>query len=162
MSGSHPERKCTTSRITPAMRKVSSSFECWICSYFIYRFLFLRDYAISGGLWGGTSQLIPDIRQLLEKAGQDLDMYVGDMFFLAREIYPKFLNEGEVLVHASYGCMADSREQFLPFPFRRDRKFEHVGQVFDENDQWRQKDIDILKQRPATMECRKYPHWTYG
>ena len=50
-----------------------------------------------------------------------------------------------------------------PFPTRRPGDFQHVGQVFFENDQPRMGDINgFMKGREVPAQCRKKPEWRFG
>lgn len=51
----------------------------------------------------------------------------------------------------------------VPFPTKRPRNFQHVGQVFDEFDRPRMDDVDsFLRGNLAPLECRQRDDWIYG
>ena len=50
-----------------------------------------------------------------------------------------------------------------PFPSRRPPTYQHVGQVFDENDRERKTDIEgYTRGVPIPVSCRKNVDWIYG
>jgi hypothetical protein len=65
--------------------------------------------------------------------------------------------------HDAYCC--ERYNNTLPFPTKRPVTYQHVGQVFDESDRWRAKDVDrFLKNVPVPAKCRHpdHPDWIYG
>jgi len=82
-----------------------------------------------------------------------------DMQFLAKVIWP--IVEPDHIAHDAYCC-----EKFLhtrPFPTKRYSNYQHVGQVFDSQDQPRVSDIDgLTRDVPTPQVCRKTLDWVFG
>jgi hypothetical protein len=94
-----------------------------------------------------------------------------DMTFLNEVVWP--LVAHDQMSHDAYSCRRDwgvtpaalqgKFEYGVPFPTRRPRSFQHVGQVFDAEDAPRRKDIDCcMRGTPAPLECRGKAEWTNG
>jgi len=128
-----------------------------------YKVHIMRDHAnhchtINGGMWGGVKGSLNQMNELINK-WENRDEYYADMSFLADEIWP--LIEDDQLSHDSYCC--DKYKNARPFPSRRPPTYQHVGQVFDENDNARLLDIDgFIRGVPTPHSCRLNAEWTYG
>lgn len=67
----------------------------------------------------------------------------------------------EIYAHDSYTCYKYPGS--VPFPTKRPRNLQHVGQVFDEYDNPRMDDIDsFMRGHPTPVECRGQADWNYG
>lgn len=94
------------------------------------RFHVLRDhpshsnYPMSGGLWGGTKDAIPDIISRL-KAKAISKEYVADMNWLTNVIWP--IAQQSVMQHDAFSC--DKFGGGHPFPSQREYPEQHVGSV---------------------------------
>lgn len=115
----------------------------------------LRDHPshsahpMSGGMWGGTHDAIPDMVDRLQR-NRIKNRYLQDMTFLAREVWPLAKSRG-VLQHDSFSCKAFGA---LPFPEPR-VGLEHVGSVYIDGTM-RKVDTDILrKARPNGNPCER-------
>ncbi|MCL4416425.1 MAG: hypothetical protein M1365_06990 [Actinobacteria bacterium] len=87
------------------------------------------------------------------------DVYSADLHFLADIIWPEV--KYKQLAHDSYCC--DRFPNTKPFPTKRNMLYQHVGQVFDENDEPRLSDIDgFIRGVPIPSSCRKESDWIYG
>lgn len=85
--------------------------------------------------------------------------YMEDMRFLWSKIYP--LAQKSMYQTDSYCCLRFKGTH--PFPVQRLPNFEHVGQVFLEDNQARHTDIDrFLRIRPSPLACRKNETWLHG
>lgn len=96
------------------------------------------NYAMSGGLWGGTHPAFPDMKNLLSPVGR---AYIADMNFLTERVWP--VAKQSVLQHDAFGCRSKRWGETRPFPTERNG-LEHVGSVFI-NGKMRQGDVDILR-----------------
>lgn len=108
------------------------------------------NYAMSGGLWGGTHPAFPDMKNLLSPVGR---AYIADMNFLTERVWP--VAKQSVLQHDAFGCRSKRWGETRPFPTERNG-LEHVGSVFI-NGKMRQGDVDILKgavDRECTLQIR--------
>jgi len=109
------------------------------------RFHVIRDhpshsnFAMSGGLWGGTNNVFPQMKDLLRPVGT---AYVADMNFLTRKVWP--VAKHSVLQHDAFGCHTNKWGETRLFPTRR-VGWEHVGSVWIDG-KMRQGDVDLLKQ----------------
>jgi len=123
-----------------------------------------HNYAMNAGMWGGVSGVIT--KEILEKAIGDMEKtgqseYGDDQRFLRNVVYPLH-SDGDATEHDSYSC---KRWKAAPFPTKRSSNLQHVGQVFDGNNQPRMGDIDCCmrgKRNESPGECRKEPDWTHG
>ena len=124
--------------------KTNASFHC------------IRDHPshkwhpINGGLWGGRPKALHRAidgvtKQVMKLYGNE---YFDDMRFLARQIWPKV--KDMAFCHDSVSC--DSFPNSHPFPVKR-IGFEHLGQVYDENSQVKQYDIDIIAAAKVNSNC---------
>ncbi len=91
-------------------------------------FHIMRDHpwhnsAILGGLWGIRGNLLKNISTLIENFNKN-NMYQVDQHFLNEIIYPLVKSDA---------CVHDEFFENKPFPTKR-RKWEFVGEIFDEND----------------------------
>jgi hypothetical protein len=107
-------------------------------------------FAVSGGLWGGRA---PDLRRILRRSWAAMmrglpDGYLNDMNFLNNVIWPRI----EKHVYCSDSVSCDRWTGAVPFPVAR-HGYEHVGQVFDENDLARRIDMQILQQSGENTQC---------
>ena len=110
-------------------------------------------YPISGGLFG---MLPSEVKKVFPKTFAEMladfnpsNVYMDDMKFLKQVIWPKVKEKG--ICHDSVSCKQFKSD---PFPLAR-QKYEHVGQVFDQHEQPRQYEIDILKKTPPNNDCIK-------
>lgn len=104
------------------------------------------NYAMSGGLWCGTHDAVPDMDHRLKSFTLNQD-YLQDMNFLNTVIWP--LAKDNVLQHDSFSC--NKFGGGIPFPTPR-TGWEHVGSVYI-NKKMRQGDVDILKNANVTERC---------
>ena len=110
-------------------------------------------YAISGGMWGGKPQELNNIlrtswREMMNGSRAD---YLEDMKFLNSVIWPKVQNDA--YCSDSVSCLKYPASH--PFPVPR-HEYEHVGQVYSDQDLGRPGDIEILKQAGENPNCT--PH----
>lgn len=117
-----------------------------------------HDRPLNGGLWGGVKQCVPGIAKHIQKFA-NRGHYGGDLQFLTSAVWPTIKHDQ--LGHDAYTCFKYPNTR--PFPTKRPPNFQHVGQVFDENDKPRMADINgFIRNRPIPRECRKYPDWKFG
>lgn len=65
------------------------------------------------------------------------------------------------LSHDSYCCLRFPNAK--GFPTKRPYNYQHVGQVFDENDQPRISDIEgFIRGVETPAQCRRKPKWQFG
>jgi hypothetical protein len=107
-------------------------------------------YAISGGMWGGVPQ---GLHAILRRSWKDMmrgvrSDYLQDMNFLNYVIWPKV--QGHAYCSDSVSC--DQWPAAFPFPIPR-LGYEHVGQVFNEQDLGRPVDIQILRDAGENAKC---------
>ena len=129
----------------------------------------IRDHpnhrrTLNGGLWGGTrnvSRLISHkggVSGLIKKWGKTAK-YGDDLKFLCQVLWP--LIERDQLSHDAYSC--DAFPNSRSFPTKRPRGYQHVGQVFDDQDNPRMGDIDrFIKNREVPKKCRRKSEWKFG
>jgi hypothetical protein len=106
------------------------------------------NYPISGGLWGGTRDAVPQMLQLIEAFPTDSN-YLTDMNFLNERVWP--LARERSLQHDAFSC---DRFGARPFPMARSADGEHVGQVFEEGERPRQADVELLLNAASPLACR--------
>ena len=112
------------------------------------------NFVMSGGLWCGTADAIPDmikrIRNFQTQAESAFETtgYMKDMDFLRDEIWP--LAQHSMLQHDSFTC--NNYNDARGFPSLR-RGGEHVGSVFI-NGRIRGEDVDILQ---AAINSERQP-----
>lgn len=135
--------------------------EEWIDSQFPVHVM--RDHVnhclpMNGGMWGATKEALPLMKEMVE-AWNSRDEYMADLYFLEEQVWPAVYNSH--MAHDSYCC--DRFPSTRPFPSKRDATYQHVGQVFDSNDQYRLSDIDgFIRGIPVPGSCRKNEDWIYG
>ena len=123
----------------------------------------LRDHvnhchAMNGGMWGAVKGALSSMKELITK-WENKDQYFADMSFLASDVWP--LVENNQLSHDSYCC--DRFPNARPFPTQRPPNYQHVGQVFDANDNTRLSDVDgFIRGVPTPHACRHDNAWIYG
>ena len=87
------------------------------------------------------------------------DEYMADLHFLESKIWPEI--KDKQISHDAYCC--DRYPNTKPFPTRRYKNYQHVGQVFDSEDHPRMMDIDgFIRGVPVPGKCRKKTDWIYG
>ena len=136
--------------------------EDWINSQ--YPVHILRDHInhcsvpINGGMWGGVKGAIPQMKEEIAK-WSSRDEYSSDLKFLKSAIWPDIRDKQ--ISHDSYCC--DRFPNTKPYPTRRFKTYQHVGQVFDSHDMPRMIDIDsYIRGVPIPSNCRKDADWIYG
>ena len=103
----------------------------------------------------------PDTMTGLVSAYWNKETYGADLSFLQEVIWPRVKACGKHLSHDAYSC--EKYPHAKPFPTKRRRDFQHVGQVFDAADKPRMGDIDgFIRGRGAPVQCRKRDEWRYG
>jgi hypothetical protein len=118
-----------------------------------------HDRPINGGMWGGVKNAIPGGMERLIKKWSRRDAYGADLHFLTRAVWP--LIKSNQIAHDAYSCSKYPNSH--PFPTQRPANFQHVGQVFFQDDSPRMSDIDCcMRGREAPMQCRKDKSWVYG
>lgn len=122
------------------------------------RFHVMRDhpshsrFAMSGGMWGGTMDAVPDMETRLTQRRKMNRDYLQDMNFLNDVIWP--IAQKSVMQHDSFSC--DKFGGGRPFPTRR-IGWEHVGSVYIDG-KMRQGDVNILKRAREAEKCTTYSH----
>eukprot|EP01038_Epipyxis_sp_PR26KG_P011457 gene11457-15349_t len=135
--------------------------EEWIDSK--YPIHILRDHVnhcivMNGGMWGGIKDAVPNMKTYIE-AWTSRDEYMADLHFLEAKVWPDVKNIQ--VAHDSYCC--DRFPNARPYPTKRAMTYQHVGQVFDDNDNARLMDIDgFIRGVPVPGSCRKHADWIYG
>ena len=115
-----------------------------------------HDRPLNGGLWGGVRGAVKNIKKMMRDASRN--GYGADLVFLCDKVWPQV--QYDQISHDSYTC--DKFVNSVPFPTRRSNDFQHVGQVF-ENNQPRWGDIKCcMENNPTPIECRKNKDWMYG
>lgn len=113
---------------------------------------------MNGGMWGAVKGAVPDMKEKV-LAWSSRDEYMADLHFLEKKIWPDVKNKQ--MAHDSYCC--DRFPNTHPFPTRRSKTYQHVGQVFDFQDSPRMMDIDgFIRGVPVPGSCRKQSDWIYG
>lgn len=121
-----------------------------------------HDYAVNAGMWGGISGVLT--KELIESVLGDLESsqkseYGDDQRFLRDDVYKK--NKGNIIGHDSYSC--SKWENTKSFPTKRSSNLQHVGQVFDGDNNPRMGDITCcLTNRKNPKQCRKNASWEWG
>eukprot|EP00947_MAST-08B_sp_MAST-8B-sp1_P000364 g364.t1 len=82
------------------------------------------NYAMSGGMWGGTHAAVPDMESRLTRIGGG--GYLADMNFLNAQIWP--IAQKSLMQHDSYSCDRYGGGG-RPYPTKRIGA-EHIGAVF--------------------------------
>ena len=136
------ERFCCRDIDSRLSAREKAAVDEWVTSG--KRFHVMRDHPshsnnpISGGMWCGTHDAIPDMFERLKQLQQDDGAYMADMHFLESVVWP--IAQGSLLQHDSFSC-----DQFgggYSFPTPR-QGGEHVGSVYIDG-KLRQADVDIL------------------
>jgi hypothetical protein len=122
---------------------------------------------MNGGLWGG----MPGCESLARGGGfvkmigdskqSGMAGYMEDIYLLVESVWP--LVKDDQIGHDSYSCT--KYDNARPFPKQRDENYQHVGQVFDHQDNPRMGDIDgFIRGKPNPVQCRPKDHqdWLYG
>ena len=90
--------------------------------------------------------------------------YLTDMNFLNKLVWPIAMKD--VLQHDAFTCVEFDQPpcQAMPYPVSVDRPAgNHVGQVFDDQDNPRMGDIDrFIKNREVPKKCRRKSEWKFG
>ena len=129
----------------------AAAIDAWVVSN--KRFHVMRDhpshalYARAGftmqaGMWGGITEAVPEMLNLLKCTSDTSDDYYADQVFLRDKIWPLALQRG-VLQHDSFSCdiFLDSR----PFPVpRRLSRDDFVGAVIECDGKTREDDNKAL------------------
>eukprot|EP00960_Hanusia_phi_P077328 768678-Hanusia_phi.AAC.1 len=117
------------------------------------RFHVMRDhpsharYQVSGGMWGGTKDSVPELIHLLRSSRAKMDdSYLKDMDFLNQILWPKM--QYSVLQHDSFSCL---RYGARSFPSKR-QGWRFVGEVYL-NNMPRQSDVQIIQRAAQPKEC---------
>mmetsp|Transcript_1396 Transcript_1396/g.3108 ORF Transcript_1396/g.3108 Transcript_1396/m.3108 type:complete len:330 (-) Transcript_1396:20-1009(-) len=114
---------------------------------------------MNGGMWGGRKGCIPgaSIEERAKNFGKD--KYMQDIYFLEQIIWP--LVKDDQMSHDAYSCAKFPNAR--PFPTQRDENYQHVGQVFFEDDSPRMNDITgFIKGKENDPKCRAKPEYIYG
>ena len=117
------------------------------------RFHVMRDhpshskFAMSGGMWGGTMDAVPDMEARLTQRRKMNRDYLQDMNFLNDVIWP--IAQKSLVQHDSFSC--DKFGGGHLFPTKR-IGWEHVGSVYIDG-KMRQGDVDILKRAGVVDKC---------
>lgn len=135
--------------------------EDWIDSK--YPVHILRDHVnhcivMNGGMWGGVKSVLTFMADRITE-WSSRDEYMADLHFLEQKIWPDIKHKQ--IAHDSYCC--DRFPNARPFPSKRPATYQHVGQVFDAQDNARLLDIDgYIRGVPVPGTCRKHSDWIYG
>ena len=116
---------------------------------------------MNGGMWGGKKGCIPGASIAERAANFGKDKYMQDIYFLENIIWP--LVKDDQMSHDAYSCFKFPNAR--PFPTQRDENYQHVGQVFSEDDAARMSDINgFIRGRKNDPRCRPPEHqdWIYG
>ena len=111
------------------------------------RFHVLRDhpshsnYPMSGGMWCGTHDAIPDMEDRLKALNKDNGVYMADMNFLNDIVWP--IAQTSLVQHDSFSCTNFGGGYSFPTPRVGG---EHVGSVYL-NGVVRQVDVNLLLQK---------------
>lgn len=123
-------------------RREKSAVDDWMLSE--KKFHVMRDhqsharYAMSGGMWGGIHEAMPNMRSLILNQDRPIT-FLKDMDFLNSMVWIKA--ESSVFQHDSFSCVRYEIDN--SFPTTR-VGFEHVRSVFI-NNKMRQSDVDVLR-----------------
>lgn len=118
------------------------------------KFHVMRDHPshskspMSGGMWCGTSDSMPDMVQSLAQRRMQ-HQYSQDMEFLTDVVWP--IAKMSVLQHDSFSC---EKYGGKAFPTPRNG-WEHVGSVYIDG-KMREGDIDILRNAKIPEACRNH------
>jgi len=115
---------------------------------------------MNGGMWGGSKGAFahgPSMTEMV-KAYSSRSGYGADLDFLTVKVWPRI--KDSQMGHDSWSC--EQWPNSHSFPTRR-RNYEHVGQVFFENNDSRYSDISCcLEGRHNPPACRRDPSWVEG
>ena len=123
----------------------------------------LRDHVnhcweMNAGMWGAVKDVFPSMKELI-MAWSNREEGFADQLFLKSKVWPEVKDKH--LSHDAYCC--DRYPNTNPFPTRRYKNYQHVGQVFDGEDHPRMTDIDgFIRGVPVPEKCRKKTDWIYG
>jgi len=113
---------------------------------------------MNGGMWGGIKGILPDMESKI-KEWENRNEYMADLHFLDKQIWPYIKNKQ--YAHDTFCC--DRFPNTHPFPTKRYLNYQHVGQVFNEDEEPRLTDIDgWIRGVPIPSSCRKQSDWIYG
>jgi protein O-GlcNAc transferase len=136
--------------------------EEWIASG--ERFHLMRDHPyhkshmMLGGMWAGTRGSINESVTKLIEGWASKDSYLDDMKLLNKVLWP-YIHD-HYIAHDSFFC-TEHGKRGKPFPTKRMR-YEHVGQVFDENDIPHEAHMKFLHSVEVPAVCRGRPDWNLG
>ena len=117
-----------------------------------------HDRPLNGGLWGGVKGAFPGMAKEV-KNFENKQGYGGDLQFLNTVVWPRVKNNQ--FGHDAYTC--NKYPNSHPFPTKGSENYQHVGQVFNANDQSRARDINgYMRGRKIPPKCRKQETWWYG
>jgi len=115
-------------------------------------------FPMQAGMWGGTSEAVPEMNSLLVAADSSQD-YIADQVFLRDSVWPIALSRG-VLQHDSFGCSEHVRafSDSEPFP-GTGRAFpeDFVGAVVLGDGSIRTSDNTALLATPQPARCWDRP-----
>lgn len=118
------------------------------------RFHLMRDhpshsnFAMSGGLWGGTHDSVPQMAYLLSAQTMN-DNYLSDMDFLNAMVWP--LARQSVMQHDAFSCSKFGGGTGFPLPRVG---WEHVGGVYIDRT-LREGDVDLLRKATPPTACTR-------
>lgn len=118
-------------------------------------------HEMNGGMWGGVKGSLPHMQTDMDRWMKEKN-YGWDMGFLQSVVWGRVSNVS--FGHDAYCCLRYPNNT-RAFPTRRPVTYQHVGQVFDENDHWRVKDINAYIRNvrvPAKCIHPDHPDWIYG
>ena len=125
------------------------------------KFHIMRDhpshsmFAMSGGMWGGTGDAVPQMHELITRQRIDT-VYVADMNFLTNDIWP--LAQQSVLQHDAFSCAhsgfsGEGGSKSASWPMPRIGG-EHMGSVFMHMySPLREADVKALLEKEQPGEC---------
>lgn len=117
-----------------------------------------HERPLNGGLWGGTKGSVKGITEMVRKFSNK-GKYGGDLTFLNEKVWPQIRDNQ--ISHDAYSCKKFPNAH--PFPTKRPSNYQHVGQVFFEDEKFRAGDINgFMRGREVPPQCRKNPQWKYG
>jgi len=117
-----------------------------------------HERPLNGGMWGGVKGSVKGITGMI-KASQFMKKYGGDLTFLNEKVWPQIKHDQ--MSHDAYSCKKFPNSH--PFPTKRPSNYQHVGQVFFEDEKFRMGDINgFMRGREIPMACRKKPEWKFG
>lgn len=123
-----------------------------------------QQYEYNGGMWGGTKGSMPLLLSHIQAIPQAkrADGMI-DIETLGK-VWAFYKNA--TMAHDSHHCGRYRRQghaHTLAFPTRRPLNYLHVGQVHNDNDHPRIKDVDLfLRGKQVPAECRAKSDWIMG